>query len=65
MRTTITIDDDLMADAKEVTGIAETSALVREALHALLRAEAGRRLIEMGGTMPDLEDIPRRRQDPE
>jgi Arc/MetJ family transcription regulator len=63
MRTTVTIDDDLMADAKQVTGIAETSALVREALRSLLREEAGRRLIEMGGTMPDLEDIPRRRQD--
>ena len=65
MRTTITIDDDMLADARKLTGIEETGPLLREALRTLLEVEAGRRLIEMGGTMPDLEDIPRRRQDPE
>ena len=64
MRTTVTIDDDLLRQAIEDTGIAEKSRLLNEALKALIRREAGRRLIEMGGTMPDLEDIPRRRQDP-
>ena len=65
MRTTITIDDELLEDARKLTGIEETGPLLREALRTLLEVEAGRRLIEMGGTMPDLEDIPRRRQDPE
>lgn len=65
MRTTVTIDDQMLKDARELTGINETAALLKEALRTLLEVEAGRRLIEMGGTMPDLEDIPRRRQEPE
>lgn len=65
MRTTVTIDDELLDTAREMTGISETGPLLREALRTLLEVEAGRRLIEMGGTMPDLEDTPRRRQKPE
>ena len=64
MRTTVTIDDELLEQAMEDTGISEKGRLLNEALKALIRREAGRRLIELGGTMPDLEDIPRRRQDP-
>jgi Arc/MetJ family transcription regulator len=65
MRTTITIDDELLARAQEDTGIMDKSALVRQGLKALTRRAAIERLIALGGTMPDLEDIPRRRQDPE
>lgn len=65
MRTTVTLDDDLLARAKEVTGIEETGALLREALKELLHAEASRHLAALGGTMPDLEYIPRFRQEPE
>ena len=61
MRTTVTIDDELLADAKEYTGIAETSAVIREALTFLVAREAGKRLAAMGGSQPDLEDVPRRR----
>lgn len=61
MRTTVTIDDELMARAQEITGITEKSALIREALKQLVALEAGRRLAKLGGTMPDLEQIPRRR----
>lgn len=61
MRTTVTIDDQLLADAQEYTGIKEKSALVREALKLLVAREAGRRLAAMGGTEPGLEYIPRRR----
>ena len=61
MRTTVTIDDKLLADAKELTGITETSRLVREALKLLVAREAGRRLAAMGGSQPDLEYVPRRR----
>ena len=61
MRTTVTIDDDLLSDAKELTGITETSRLLREALKLLLAREAGRRLAAMGGSQPDLEYVPRRR----
>jgi Arc/MetJ family transcription regulator len=63
MRSTVTLDDDLLQKAHEFTGIEERSALLREALKALLHREASRRLAKLGGTMPDLEDIPRRRVD--
>ncbi|WEK06606.1 MAG: type II toxin-antitoxin system VapB family antitoxin [Candidatus Devosia phytovorans] len=63
MKTTVTIDAELVADAKKITGISETGLLIEEALQSLLREEAARSLIEMGGTMPQLEDIPRSRQD--
>ena len=61
MRTTVTIDDKLLSDAKELTGIMETSRLMGEALKLLLAREAGRRLAAMGGSQPDLEYVPRRR----
>ncbi|WP_438751265.1 type II toxin-antitoxin system VapB family antitoxin [Pararhizobium sp. O133] len=61
MRTTIILDDELLARAQELTGIDEKSALMREALKSLIAREAGRRLALLGGTEPDLEDIPRRR----
>jgi Arc/MetJ family transcription regulator len=61
MRTTLALDDDLVSAAQEFTGIAEKTALVREALKSLIEREGARRLAALGGTMPDLEDIPRRR----
>lgn len=61
MRTTINLDDELMAKAEEYTGIHEKAALVREALTVLIELEASRRLARLGGAMPDIEDIPRRR----
>ena len=61
MRTTITLDDELVAAAQEYTGIMEKSALVRAALEALVQREAARRLAKMGGTAPDLKVAPRRR----
>ena len=61
MRTTITLDDELVAAAQEYTGIQEKSALVRAALTALVQREAARRLAKMGGSAPDLKLAPRRR----
>ncbi len=61
MRTTITLDDDLLADAIEFTGIKEKSALVNAALKALVEREAARRLALLGGSQPDLQPVPRRR----
>ena len=63
MRTTIALDDDLVARAQEYTGITEKTALVREALKVLVQLEAARRLAALGGTMPELEDTPRKRAD--
>jgi Arc/MetJ family transcription regulator len=61
MRTTLAIDDDLLAKAQEYTGLQEKSALVREALKALIEREAARRLARLGGTEPQLRPVPRRR----
>ncbi|CAL4867054.1 Antitoxin VapB32 [Asticcacaulis sp. MM231] len=61
MRTTVVLDDELMARAEEYTGIKERSALLREALKALVEREASRRLARLGGSMPDAVAAPRRR----
>lgn len=64
MRTTVNIDDDLLEDAKWLTGIESKTALVREALHALVERESARRLAKLGGTQPQLKPVPRRRSEP-
>lgn len=61
MRTTVTLDDRLLAKAQELCGQLERSALLREALQALVQRESARRLAALGGSEPDLEPIPRRR----
>jgi len=64
MRSTINIDDTLIDKARSLTGTKETAALVRQALETLVRVEAGKRLIALGGTMPYAEAAPRRRSTP-
>jgi Arc/MetJ family transcription regulator len=61
MRTTIALDDDLLRTAQEFTGVSEKTALLREALKALIERESARRLASLGATMPHLKNIPRRR----
>jgi Arc/MetJ family transcription regulator len=61
MRTTIALDDELIEAAQEYTGLTEKTALVREALKALVQREAARRLARLGGSQPNLKPIPRRR----
>lgn len=61
MRTTVTMDDALVARASELTGVKETSALVRAGLEALVQRESGRRLAALGGSDPDAVAAPRRR----
>jgi Arc/MetJ family transcription regulator len=61
MRTTISLDDELLAKAEAYTGLKEKSALVREALTALIERESARRLAQLGGSEPRLKPIPRRR----
>ena len=61
MRTTLIIDDELLARARALTGIEEKTALVRAGLEALIAREAAKRLAALGGTQPKLADIPRRR----
>ncbi len=61
MRTTLALDDELLAEAEAYTGLREKSALIREALRALIEREAARRLARLAGSEPDLAPIPRRR----
>ncbi|HMM55573.1 MAG TPA: type II toxin-antitoxin system VapB family antitoxin [Candidatus Desulfobacillus sp.] len=61
MRTTINLDDALMERAQALSGVQERSALLREALTALIQRESARRLAQLGGSQPDLRPVPRRR----
>jgi Arc/MetJ family transcription regulator len=61
VRTTLALDDELLAQAQAFTGLKEKSALVREALKALVEREAARRLARLGGSAPGLK-VPRRRR---
>jgi len=62
MRTTINIDDELLAKAVKLTGSLDRTAVVREGLKALIERESARRLARLGGTQPGLKAPPRRRQ---
>ncbi len=64
MRTTLNIDDELLAEAQRITGLSEKVALVREGLRALIERESARRLARLGGSQPQLKAISRRRSDP-
>jgi Arc/MetJ family transcription regulator len=61
MRTTITIDDELLKDAQEFSGIKEKSAVINEALRWFVAREAGKRLAKLGGTVPDFDVTPSRK----
>lgn len=63
MRATVVLDDDLIRTAQELTGVTERTALLRQALKALIHLEASQRLAALGVTEPDLEDIKRVRAD--
>jgi Arc/MetJ family transcription regulator len=60
MRTTLTLDDELMAKAHAVTGLKDQSAVVCYALKALIERESARRLARLGGSEPGLETEARR-----
>lgn len=64
MRTTIALDDDLLAKAEALTGLSEKAALVREALRALIQRESAKRLALLAGSEPMLADVPRRQIEP-
>jgi len=64
MRTTLALDDELVAKAQGFAGLREKSTLVREALMALIERESARRLARLGGCEPTLSVPPRRRSEP-
>ena len=63
MRTTVNLDDTLLTKARDLSGLRENGPLLKAALEALIQRESGIRLARLGGTQPDLQDIPRRRSD--
>ena len=62
MRTTLNIDDDLLEQASQLSGLREKTAVVREGLRALIERERARRLAKLSATEPQVESIPRRRR---
>lgn len=60
MRTTLNIDDELLAQAQNITNITSKSELIRKALKALVERESARQLAKLGGSQPDLMPITRR-----
>lgn len=61
MRTTINIDDALLAKAAKLAGPLDRSAVIHEGLRALIERESARRLARLGGSQPTLKAAPRRR----
>jgi Arc/MetJ family transcription regulator len=61
MRTTVNLDDRLLAQAQDLCGPLERTTLLREALQALVERESARRLAALAGSQPDLQPVPRRR----
>jgi len=60
-RTTLNIDQTLLKEASELTGISAKTSLVRLGLEALIARESARRLAGLGGTEKQLAQAPRRR----
>ncbi|MGH9291628.1 MAG: type II toxin-antitoxin system VapB family antitoxin [Acidimicrobiales bacterium] len=63
MRTTLALDDELLAEAQALTGTSAKSTVVRLALQALIERESARRLARLGGSEPHLTSAPRRRSE--
>jgi len=64
MRTTINLDETLLAAAKKISGMTERTALIHEGLKALIERESARRLAQLGGSEPQLRHVRRRRGRP-
>lgn len=64
MRTTINLNKDLVSEAQRMTGIEERTALIHAGLRALIERESARRLARLGGSEPQLNEVPRRRLEP-
>lgn len=61
MRTTINIDDELLEEARRITGVEGRTDLIHEGLRALIERESARRLARLGGSEAQLHPVPRRR----
>ena len=61
MRVTLSLDNDILEKAISLTGITDLTLLMHESLKAIIAREAGRRLVQLGGSLPDMQVPPRRR----
>lgn len=61
MDASVVKDEELLAEARRLTGLKEATDVMRAALKALIERESARKLAQLGGSEPDLKDIPRRR----
>ena len=61
MRTTVNLDERLVSEAQELTGMKGRTAIIHAGLKALIERESAKRLAKLGGSNPDLESLPRRR----
>ena len=61
MRTTINLDDELLEEARRITGMEGRTALIHEGLRALIERESARRLARLGGSEARLRQVPRQR----
>jgi Arc/MetJ family transcription regulator len=61
VRTTINLDDELLEEARRITGMEGRTALIHEGLRALIERESARRLARLGGSETRLRPVPRRR----
>ena len=61
MRTTIDLDEELLAEAERLTGTRDRTALIHDGLRALIARESAKRLARLGGSDAKLQQ-PRRRQ---
>jgi Arc/MetJ family transcription regulator len=59
VRTTVTLDDELVAKAERYTGVKERATLLRMGLEALVQREAARRLAKLGSSDPNATAAPR------
>lgn len=64
MRTTINLDDELLEEARRITGMEGRTALIHEGLRALIERESARRLARLGCSEARLRPVPRRRPEP-
>jgi Arc/MetJ family transcription regulator len=61
VRTTINLDDQLLDEARRITGMEGRTDLIHEGLRALIERESARRLARLGGSETQLRPVPRRR----
>ncbi|MVW71631.1 type II toxin-antitoxin system VapB family antitoxin [Bordetella sp. 15P40C-2] len=64
MRVTVNLDSELIAKARDFSGIQDGSALLQQALKRMVEKEASRRLARMGAACPDLTHTRRRQAVP-